>query len=62
MLPGSISAFFSYFAGEGQPRWGWRTELDDRTERTLRIRMFDVTSDGAESLGVAIDLTREARR
>jgi hypothetical protein len=59
---GTISAFGTYFAGEGQPRWGWRTELDDRTDSALRIRMFNVTPDGEESIGVEIDLTREDRR
>ena len=54
-----IRAFGTYFAGEGQPRWGWRTELDDRAEGALRIRMFNVTPAGEESLGVAIDLARD---
>lgn len=58
--PQPLSAFGTYFAGEGQPRWGWRTELDDGAESTLRIRMVNVTPEGAESLGVAIDLTRTA--
>ncbi len=53
-----ISAFGTYFAGEGQPRWGWRTELDDR-DGALRIRMFNVAPGGEESLGVDIELTRE---
>lgn len=57
-----ISAFGTYFAGEGQPRWGWRTELDDQTEGALRIRMFNVTPDGEESLGVDIELAREDHR
>ena len=57
----AISAFGTYFAGEGQPRWGWRTELDDQTDGALRIRMFNVTPDGEESIGVDIELTRERR-
>jgi hypothetical protein len=57
--PAPISAFGTYFAGEGQPRWGWRTELDDATDGALRIRMFNVMPDGEESIGVDIDLTRE---
>ena len=56
-----LVAHGTYFAGEGQPRWGWRTQLDDRTDGTLGIRMFNVTPDGDESLGVAVDLTRPPR-
>lgn len=57
----TISAFGTYFAGEGQPRWGWRTELDDQTDGALRVRMFNVMPTGEESIGVAIDLTRVDR-
>ena len=57
----TISAFGTYFVGEGHPRWGWRTEIDDQTEGALRIRMFNIEPDGGESLGVAIDLAREGR-
>jgi hypothetical protein len=55
----AIRAFGTYFAGEGQPRWGWRTELDDQTEGVLRVRMFNVEPAGEESIGVDIDLTRD---
>jgi hypothetical protein len=60
--PAAIRAFGTYFAGEGEPRWGWRTELDDQTADALRVRMFNVTPAGDESIGVEIDLTREDRR
>lgn len=56
----TIRAFGTYFAGEGQPRWGWRTVLDDHTPGSLRIQMFNVTPGGEESLGVEIELTRAA--
>ena len=55
----TITAFGTYFAGEGQPRWGWRTELDDQTDGQLRVRMFNIMPDGEESIGVEIDLTRD---
>ncbi len=58
----TISAFGTYFASEGEPRWGWRTELDDRTAGALRVRMFNVTPAGEESIGVEIDLTHEDPR
>ena len=44
----------------GHPRWGWRTELDDQVDGALRIRMFNIEPDREETIGVAIDLTREA--
>jgi hypothetical protein len=58
----TISAFGTYFAGEGQPRWGWRTELDDQTDGALRIRMFNIEPGAEESIGVEVDLTRVDRR
>ncbi len=54
----AISALGTYHAGEGQPRWGWRTELDDQTDGALRIRMFNIVPGAEESIGVEIDLTR----
>lgn len=54
----TIDARGTFFVAEGQPRWGWRTELDDRNDGVLVIRMFNVTPDGEETLGVAIELTR----
>lgn len=56
--PSTLVASGTYFAGEGAPRWGWRTELDDRDAGTLRIRMFNIEPEGGETLGVAIDLER----
>jgi hypothetical protein len=58
----TINAFGTYFAGEGQPRWGWRTELDDQTDGALRVRMFNIEPASAETIGVEIDLTRQDRR
>jgi hypothetical protein len=60
--PASISVFGTYFAGEGQPRWGWRTELDDQTDGALRVRMFNIQPGEEESIGVDIELTREDGR
>ena len=58
----TISALGTYFAGEGQPRWGWRTEVDDQTDGALRIRMFNIEPGAKQSIGVEIELTREHRR
>ncbi|MDB4943276.1 MAG: hypothetical protein JWP97_2810 [Labilithrix sp.] len=57
-----ISASGTYFAGEGQPRWGWRTEVDDRTDGALHIRMFNVIPGSDESIAVDIALTRDDHR
>jgi hypothetical protein len=56
--PAMISGLGSYFAGEGQPRWGWRTELDDQTDGALRLRMFNIQPGAEETIGVDIELTR----
>jgi hypothetical protein len=55
---GAISALGTFFVGEDQPRWGWRTELDDQTDGALRLRMFNIQPGEAETLGLAIELTR----
>lgn len=57
-----ISAITTYFASEGQPRWGWRTELDDGPECALWIRMYNVEPAREETLAVAIELTRDEAR
>lgn len=48
----------SYFAAPGHPHWGWRTELDDRHPERLHLRMFNVSPEGQEDLGVDIALRR----
>jgi hypothetical protein len=47
-----------YFAAPGHPHWGWRTVIDD-SQADLVIRMYNVTPDGEEFLGVEIKLARE---
>ena len=54
---GVISVKGDYFVN-GHPRWGWRTELDDRRDDELTFRMFNVKPDGAEELAVEVLLTR----
>lgn len=48
----------SYFAAPGHPHWGWRTELHDSDPAQLVIRMFNVSPQGQEDLGVDIVLRR----
>lgn len=54
-----VSVFGTYFAAPGHPHWGWRTEVDDREPGALRVRMFNVTPEGEEALGVDLELRRE---
>lgn len=55
----SISVFGEYFVKD-HPRWGWRTAIDDA--HGLRIRMYNVTPDKQEDLGVEIELARVKAR
>jgi hypothetical protein len=47
-----------YFAAEGHPHWGWRTEIHDGGASEFTIRMFNIMPDGEEMLGVEIVLKR----
>lgn len=53
-----VSVSGTYFAAPGHPHWGWRTELGDREPEQLVIRMFNVSPEGQEDLGVDIALRR----
>jgi Protein of unknown function (DUF1579) len=53
-----ISLTGSYFAAPGHPHWGWRTELDDREPERLHLRMYNVSPEGQEDLGVDLVLRR----
>lgn len=48
----------SYGDGQGGPRWGWRTRLEQPDDDTLLVRMFNLSPDGQEYLAVE---TRYAR-
>ncbi len=48
----------TYFAAPGHPHWGWRTVVDDTQAERLGIRMYNVSPEGEEDLGVDIELTR----
>ena len=39
----------SYFAGEGEPRWGWRTEIDVIDKRNIVIAAYNISPDGDEA-------------
>ncbi|AKF07787.1 DUF1579 family protein [Sandaracinus amylolyticus] len=53
----AIRASGTYFAGEGHPRWGWRTEVhDERAPASLRIVMTNISPEGEESAAIEIEL------
>jgi hypothetical protein len=54
----AFAALGSYGVGPGQPRWGWRTQIDQPDHDHLVVRMFNITPQGEEALAVE---TRYAR-
>jgi hypothetical protein len=39
----------TYFTGEGNPRWGWRTEIDVVDDDNIVLTAYNVTPDGQEA-------------
>lgn len=55
---GAVDLRGRYFAAEGHPHWGWRTQLVDEEPGALLIRMFNISPEGQEDLGVEVRLRR----
>lgn len=55
---GAISVKGTWYPGGGNPPWGWRTDFDDARDGELALRMYNITPEGEESLGVDIVLRR----
>jgi hypothetical protein len=47
-----------YYTVPDQPDWGWRTVIDSENADTFRIKMYNVSPDGEESLAVEADYKR----
>lgn len=45
----SFAATGSYFAGEGEPRWSWRTEIDVTDDDNIVITAFNIMPNGEEA-------------
>lgn len=44
----SFGATGSYFAGEGSPSWGWRTEIDIVDDNSIVVTAFNIMPTGEE--------------
>lgn len=44
-----FSVLGSYFAGEGEPRWGWRTEIEALDDENIVITAYNITPEGDEA-------------
>lgn len=49
----------SYFAGDGEPRWGWRTEITQPERDRLLIVMYNIPPGQAEAKAVSFEYRRQ---
>lgn len=54
----NFSVTGSYYAGEGHPRWGWRTEIRQDAADHLLVTMYNIPPGEAEVKAVEFDYRR----
>jgi hypothetical protein len=48
----------TYFAGEGEPRWGWRTEIEQVDDNNLTLTAYNIMPGGEEAKATEARLKR----
>jgi len=57
---GKFSVLGHYFAGENEPPWGWRTEIDLVDDNNIVITAFNIMPSGDEARATETRYTRNS--